>query len=562
VVGEDRLDRIESLLLDLTSGQNHLAAEVRELGLGTLQQRQQVGISQEDLTRDFLIRLLPSQHDVNLIGLHTNAWALGITDKPGVSQGTDGLHIRLDLAIIRQSDIRTIGQSLLLLALYVQQLPPDFDASLLEMRNLDSIVEAYIKSANPWLLSDDEYLLTPQTLESLFLLGMIHINAGALQKAWMTFRRAMDVARMMGLHNSYSVSRRDDSSEVMIVKRQLWRSAVMGECYVGTLLGIECGSGSNPFGPGGGDWYDAKADSNEHAQRLLCLVAISLNRRNLLESNDRDLPTIALDAALDNIQTIIPDPWWDIPTPTNKRSTECGQALDRLLSHFWFFLLRLLTHLPRAFTDHVKSSESRVRSVEASRAILQRYLVLRRVGNTQLHCRVTDFIVFLATVTMLLTFIKNENGGLSQISPESSDHDLVNDVISSMGMLANGSAREVVAKQSVAFLTSLQDVARSTPHAPKRLQLKIPYFGTLTVATPGSEKSKILGVSQAEIMDPDNDTTNHEVGKQISKSIHFTFSTCNSPNAPRNGDDIRLTPDPDTMLFDSVWDLDFMNWDG
>jgi hypothetical protein len=562
--GEDRLGRIENLLLNLTNGQDHLTAELRELGFGTFPLYERIESSQKQMTRDFLVRLLPSQHDADLISCHTNAWALGIADKPGVFQGIDELPIKIDVALLHQSNFRTIGQSLLLLALYVQQLPPDFDASQLEMRNLASLVDAYIKSANSWLLSDDESLLTPETLESLSLLGMIYINAGALQKAWMVFRRALDVARMIGLHNSYSLSNRDDGSDAMVKKRQLWRSAVMGECYVGTLLGIESGAGSNPFGPSGEDWYDAKADINEYAERLLCFVASGLIRRNVLEFSDHDPPTQALDAALDNILSVVPESWWDIPIPTGKRSAECGRALERLLSHMWFFLLRLLTHLPQAFTDQVNcTGGSKIQCVEASRAILRRYLVLRRVGNTQLHCRVADFIVFLATVTMLLTSMQRDDGILNPTALEESDQNLVVDVISSISLLASGSTRETVAKQSVAFLKALQDIAQSTPGAPNRLLLKIPYFGILAVGTPRSENPGVMGVPQAESTETDKpDTISPEVGKQLSRSIHFTFSTCSSPPAIHNGHDVGLLPDSDTVHFDSIWDLDFMNWDG
>jgi hypothetical protein len=558
--GEDRLERIESLLRNLANGQDHLTAEIRGFTCTTLPKN----TSLREITRDYLALLFPSQHDVNLIADRTNAWALGLGHDSRSSSSTDGSQVQFDVSSIRQSDVRTIGKNLLLLALYIQQLPPNFDASQLQMQNMDGLVEVYSKSANSWLYEDDEFLLTPETLESLFLLGMIHINAGTLQKAWMTFRRALDVARMMGLPDSYSLSKRDDCSAAAVTKRQLWRSAVMGESYVGTLLGIESGAGNDPFGPAVDTWYGADANASENAPRLLCLVAGALTRRNRQEFNNGGPPTEALDAALDNIRVVIPDSWWHIPVLSTERSTESGRDFDRVLCQFWFFLLRLLTHLPRAFTFHPERNlETRVsclQCVEASRAILHRYLVLRQVGNTQLHCRVTDFIVFLATVAMLLTFIQNTNGALHSNDHDSADYrdtdqDLVGDVISSMEMLAGGSAREIVAKQSVAFLVALQSVAQSNPAAPEWLRLNIPYFGNLTVATPGSDKAD--GSMQKAPTNPDGeDVGGPELGKQLSRSIHLTFSNFTSLSANST------THESGEMRFDSIWDLDFMNWDG
>lgn len=114
-----------------------------------------------------------------------------------------------------------VGHALLGLALSIQQLPPDFDFALLEMHDAESKVESYIANVSSLVLADEELLCSPEGVTCLLLLGMIYINDGMLQKAWLTFRRALDTSRLLGLHGSYSVSARTSGTPEVIAQRRM-----------------------------------------------------------------------------------------------------------------------------------------------------------------------------------------------------------------------------------------------------------------------------------------------------------------------------------------------------
>ena len=82
--------------------------------------------------RQSLLALLPSQHDASLIAESTNAWAFKLVSphKPDHTASPASF----DMAKIAQSDAIVIGKALLYFSLYMQQLPPDFEAQNLDKK--------------------------------------------------------------------------------------------------------------------------------------------------------------------------------------------------------------------------------------------------------------------------------------------------------------------------------------------------------------------------------------------------------------------------------------------
>ena len=94
-----------------------------------------------------------------------------------------------------------IARLLLCVALCIQQLPPNIDPRFLQTKvPLQELMEKIITFVTAIVTSDDELIGSTEGVECLILQGVYQINAGNLRRAWLTFRRAINVAQLMGLH--------------------------------------------------------------------------------------------------------------------------------------------------------------------------------------------------------------------------------------------------------------------------------------------------------------------------------------------------------------------------
>jgi hypothetical protein len=105
------------------------------------------------------------------------------------------------LAEISKKHPAIIARTILYLAVCLQQLNPGFDTKQLHlMPSVEARVERYLTTVSGLITSDDELVSTMEGLECLILQGVYHINAGNPRRAWLTFRRALNIGQLMGIH--------------------------------------------------------------------------------------------------------------------------------------------------------------------------------------------------------------------------------------------------------------------------------------------------------------------------------------------------------------------------
>lgn len=213
---------------------------------------------------------------------NTTAWLWGAETPPGSVLKSDDTILLLETAAISRGSATHVAKSLLLFALYMQQLPSAFDAVILKSISVDNAIELIVEQVNLFMSSNEHDACTPEDLEWLTLLSLIPLNNGDIKKGWMAFRRVLDVSRLNGLHTSFSLSKRNSSSSDLALRRRLWLSAVSGDCYCSLLLGLEPGVGIAPFGPDSETWNDPCADSDANIQRRICLIMSRIAQRNAL----------------------------------------------------------------------------------------------------------------------------------------------------------------------------------------------------------------------------------------------------------------------------------------
>jgi hypothetical protein len=435
--------------------------------------------------RQTLAALLPSQEDASLIAESTNGWVLLsvlCTPANDLYRNSDPTS-SFNVVAVSQRGPTIIARTLLYIAICIQQLPPEFDTSRLQLKNfsVDALMDKYMSTVASLVTSNDELAGTMEGLECILLQGLFHINSGNLRRAWLSFRRGLTIAQLLGLQKAYLKPLDEVDLMTVMAMKMMWHKVIQSDRYLGVILGLPCGTGDDCFGDEEESLQGLNADNRDVFERRLCIIAGSINARNLKESSTKTYTvTQQLDEKMDRLSNEMSQSWWEIPVlAVVERSLAVSGQFDRLLAQLWFFQLKALLHLPFmlcAGTDR-RYEYSKFSCLNASRELVLRYLALRRFGNTQLMCRVVDFAAFIGAIILILDQVgppspEAESPKTQQL--RESDRSLIQNVITSMETVSH-SNREVAARESVEVMKTL--LASNTTS--RNLRLTIPYFGTI-----------------------------------------------------------------------------------
>ncbi|KAI1415738.1 hypothetical protein F5Y13DRAFT_148199 [Hypoxylon sp. FL1857] len=407
-----------------------------------------------------LVALLPSAQDAVTIISNTTAWLWGAENPPGsILNANDSIQL-LDIAAITRGSAMHIAKTLLLFALYMQQLPANFDTQFLESQSVERSIELIVERVKLFMVSHEDEFCSMDGIECLTLLSLLQLNDGAIRKAWMTFRRILDIARLEGLPDSFSLSARSSSCSDIGLRRRLWLSTVNGDCYCSLLLGLEPGLGIAPFGPDE-EWNDPLAEDNANIQRRICLIAARVAQRNAVGLHQDRHTLQEIDEALNGLQDLMPHSWWRPPSFRQDRPLHSGNEPNRLICQLWFFQTRIFAHLPIAFGDNTSDSLKSLEScLEASRITLHRYLGLQRARDHFSRCRSVDQVAFLAAVVLLLGKVQLRHDETPSTSfSYDSDQALLEQTINSFEAVGKTGSREQVSRQSFEILSTMLELS-------------------------------------------------------------------------------------------------------
>ena len=361
------------------------------------------------------------------------------------------------MAAVAKGSAIQVANTLLLFALYMQQLPVNFDAHFLTSQDVEKTIQLIVERVKIFILPFEDEVCSLEGIESLTLLSLLHLNDGAIRKAWITFRRTLDISKLNGLHNSFSSPKRNTMSADAALRRRLWLSTVCGDCYCSLLLGLEPGIGTTPFGPDDSLWNDPLAEDEANVQRRICLIAIRIATRNAVGLCEDEHALQEIDEALNQLHDSMHSSWWRSPLFPQAQSSHSAKEPNRLICQFWFFQLRIFTHLPIAFGKPGNASSQSLQScIEASRTTLHRYLGLQHAKAYFARCRTVDQSVFLAAVVLLLATVQpRDQHLLPTTSRYDSDRDLIEQVNDYFDAVGKACSREIVAKDISQILSTM-----------------------------------------------------------------------------------------------------------
>ncbi|KAJ9607598.1 hypothetical protein H2200_007676 [Cladophialophora chaetospira] len=445
--------------------------------------------------------LLPSQEDANTIAAATNAWGIARTIYPA-NEGAK--NPQFHVATISKASPLVIARNLMKFAIFLQQMPPEFDPRSLHFESpVQSVLQQYLHTVTDLVTSKDDYACTLEGLECLLLQSLFYINDGNLRRAWLAARRCLAVAQFLGLQKSYLAFVRKPSGDADQKARAfMWVRTVMVDRYLAPILGLPSGVTEDCFG----DKSDMCQilDPLDILERRLCVIAGLIAARNQKEPPPGYNATLDIDDKMELFAKEVGDTLSRIPDlSTSACSREEDTPYKVVLNQLWFYQLTLFLHIPwmlRAFTDN-KFEYSRISCLHASREALKRYLALRSTNNTQGVARVVDFATVIASTTLIL----NQVGSAPQSTDtkhKGNDLHLVEDVVESMRTVSRGSG-ELMARQGVQVVEALMKLSSSDPGnmASGSVRLTIPFFGPISIRKGNPKRNPAPGALMSTYKD-------------------------------------------------------------
>lgn len=443
--------------------------------------------------RRSLMTMMPSPEDIKKILMATETcWAIWFDDYP--DSGTEASRIALfrdRFSSFNTSHPSFIARALLLITTSIQQLPANFDYSEISLPfPPQELMEKQLSQTSAMVTSNDELVGTLEGLECLVLQGVCWSNAGKPRRAWLCFRRALDVAQIMGLHRC-RVPPKDLDAAMMTRLRHVWWIMFEADRSMAVILGLPYGIPNQHC-----DFADVEDEAitrEEVFKRKLSIIAGDLIDRDQATKNPSFIATQEIDEKLERLARSMPDSWWETPSapwPTDPRAV--GRQDSRLMAQFWHYQMESLLHLPfmlRSATDHRFEYNKSV-CLKASREMIRRYICLREQTITaSFVCKITDFQAFTSVIILILNLLGPQPASPSPCIPHSNhsnaqDWQVVDRVVS---LLSDPSAAidEAVATQGIKVIKTLSAIGRNLgPHASTSgaMKLAIPYFGTISIA--------------------------------------------------------------------------------
>lgn len=191
--------------------------------------------------RQKLAALLLDQEDVDLLLASSHGWWLIQQHMaPHLLSATENdLDASFNVAAVSKLPTIKISRVLLCIAICIQQLSPEIDRRNFRSKaplqeTMSGIIDFVVENVT----SNDNLTGSVQGVECLALQAIYEVNAGNLRRSWVTFRKAITIAQLLGMHNMTVKSSQEDWNMVERKKHHLWYSIARGVCTI-TLLDIE-----------------------------------------------------------------------------------------------------------------------------------------------------------------------------------------------------------------------------------------------------------------------------------------------------------------------------------
>ena len=178
-----------------------------------------------------LAAMLPCQEDVDYLSDMSHGWwlirqhmMLDLSNMP-----EHELQKPFDVLTVSKGHPMLIARLLLSVAICIQQLPPNIDPGRLRLKvPLREVKDKIITFVTSTVTSDDELTCSMEGIECFALQAIYQANAGSLRRAWLTYRKAVSVSQLLGIHRWTSKATQDTFSLAETNRQYIWYQIVQG----------------------------------------------------------------------------------------------------------------------------------------------------------------------------------------------------------------------------------------------------------------------------------------------------------------------------------------------
>ncbi|KAI9736496.1 MAG: hypothetical protein M1818_006006 [Claussenomyces sp. TS43310] len=365
--------------------------------------------------------------------------------------------------------------------------------------------------------TNDELLGSIEGLECVMMESVYQANIGNLRRSWISGRRAMGIAQLMGLNKS------DNQAQYKVLDPEtkyhpqlMWFRIVFLDRFLCLLLGLSQGCLDRSMAS---DAMLANDTPMGRLERIHCVVASQILERNESSPSSHDLAlTRTLDVELQRAARSLPSKWWLAPSLDIASTDSQGLFWNtrRLFAQLFHYNLLNQLHLPymlRSSSAERKCEYSQITCVNASREVLSRFIALRSFNGIAYSCRTVDFLALMAAMTLLLAHLDshlseaenllahqyhsdramieqvqenmNEVNRLNSDALSAQSADLLRRLLTIQVKTADGYSHcgRMVSVQEAGTETALPDQDNDVV-----VSVHIPYFGIIKIAREGMSK--------------------------------------------------------------------------
>jgi hypothetical protein len=470
--------------------------------------------------REALLLSLPSAADVSILLRNTkNNSAFCSSNR---TRNSSALEESLGEAVATKNLLNPeqhpvlLARQMLQLATSLQHISPRTVLIGLSKSHHD-IVQGLAESAITLVNNNDALVGTIEGLDNIVLEGYFHIDCGNLRRAWLTMRRAVTVAQLLGLHRPgvrlFKVL--DQHSD--LEHETMWSNVIKMERVLSLLLGLPTSVSATDDTPN----EEHMADEPNLSAILGNWTARILNRNQITSSQEALELTTQIDKDIVKVSEQMPSSFWQPPAleGLEKDSPAALRESKRAFDHMCYYILIIQLHLPHMLCPSHASQRmySKIACVNASREILLREISLRSLNPISASCRMADFLALIAGMTLILAHAVSHCGKetINMLAHQRlADRETVKrtlDCLQSMSELH----QDVLAVRCVTLLGDLlaieEDAARGSKGRSSEISqeedtnntgrnvliMRVPYLGAIQISRNGIANVAPLGTKQS-----------------------------------------------------------------
>jgi hypothetical protein len=418
----------------------------------------------------------------------------------------DGVDIHAKLAAFPTPDMHPVllTRQMLIFASLLQHLRPKQLSQLPE--DPQTVALSLVSTATNAFTKYENLFGSAEGLECIILKGTYESNYGNIRQSWLTFRKGVAFAQLLGMHrpNGPLIPTLDPSTKVR--RDFIWYRLVHMDRFLSLMLGLPQGSNDMSM------VSDAALTSETpigRLERIQTGIACRILQRNESSFFHHDYTaTRQMDNELVKAASALPSRFWLIPTFVQADRDPNLDFWDimRLTVHLVHFNLLCQLHLPFLLcptTDRAYEF-SMMACANASREILSRFNTYTNLNRFSNMCRRVDLFALFAAMTLLFTHIsshRRRTGDNLLTHHRLQDHATASQFLEIMEDISSRTSDEL-GKRAVSLVRCLLAIGaraangdhytvrtvqwvNGSPPSKETIRISIPYFSIVEISRVG-----------------------------------------------------------------------------